>query len=121
MRVAAVESKLLDTRYRVETPEGIALALAPAGVVNLAKGKPVTASDTFLQRQFGDAEKFRGPSGQGFTIEGYYQNGRINTAYPLFTLTRASSSADRKRERSRGLIGFGPPVISPIVCSTGPR
>jgi uncharacterized RDD family membrane protein YckC len=33
MRVAAVESKLLDTRYRVETPEGIALALAPAGVV----------------------------------------------------------------------------------------
>jgi uncharacterized RDD family membrane protein YckC len=33
MRVAAVENRLLDTRYRVETPEGIELALAPAGVV----------------------------------------------------------------------------------------
>lgn len=29
-------------------------------------------------------EKFRGPSGQGFTIEGYFQNGRINTAYPIY-------------------------------------
>jgi len=28
--------------------------------------------------------QFRGPSGQGFTIEGWYQNGRINTAYPIF-------------------------------------
>src|SRR5207342_3901222 len=26
-----------------------------------------------------------------------------------------SSSADRKRERSRGLIGLGPPVISPMA------
>ncbi|HEV2856392.1 MAG TPA: EndoU domain-containing protein [Thermoanaerobaculia bacterium] len=33
----------------------------------------------------GSSEKFRGPSGRGFTIEGYYQNGRINTAYPIFT------------------------------------
>jgi hypothetical protein len=33
----------------------------------------------------GDGEKFRGPSGQGFTIEGYFQNGRINTAYPIYT------------------------------------
>jgi len=34
----------------------------------------------------GDArsDKFRGPSGHGFTIEGYFQNGRINTAYPIF-------------------------------------
>jgi hypothetical protein len=30
-------------------------------------------------------EQFRGPSGAGFTIEGYYQNGRINTAYPIYT------------------------------------
>lgn len=30
------------------------------------------------------AEKFRGPSGLGFTIEGWFQNGRINTAYPIF-------------------------------------
>jgi len=33
----------------------------------------------------GGGEKFRGPSGRGFTIEGYFQNGRINTAYPIFT------------------------------------
>ncbi|MDQ2927407.1 MAG: RDD family protein, partial [Pseudomonadota bacterium] len=33
MRVAAAEDTLLDTRYRVETPEGIELALAPAGIV----------------------------------------------------------------------------------------
>jgi hypothetical protein len=39
----------------------------------------------FANRTPGDAEKFRGPSGQGFTVEGYYQNGRINTAYPIFT------------------------------------
>jgi hypothetical protein len=32
----------------------------------------------------GDGEKFRGPSGHGFTIEGYFQNGRINTAYPIY-------------------------------------
>jgi uncharacterized RDD family membrane protein YckC len=33
MRAAAIEDQLLDTRYRVETPEGIELALAPAGAV----------------------------------------------------------------------------------------
>jgi hypothetical protein len=33
----------------------------------------------------GNGEKFRGPSGQGFTIEGYFQGGRINTAYPIYT------------------------------------
>ena len=33
MRAAVLEDTLLDTRYRVETPEGIELALAPAGVV----------------------------------------------------------------------------------------
>lgn len=33
----------------------------------------------------GGGEKFRGPSGQGFTIEGYFQNGRINSAYPIYT------------------------------------
>ncbi len=30
-------------------------------------------------------ERFRGPSGHGFTIEGYIQNGRISTAYPLYS------------------------------------
>ena len=33
----------------------------------------------------GGGERFRGPSGQGFTIEGYFQNGRINTAYPIYS------------------------------------
>jgi hypothetical protein len=37
------------------------------------------------RRTSGNSEKFRGPSGQGFTIEGYYQDGRINTAYPIYT------------------------------------
>lgn len=36
------------------------------------------------RRTTGGAEKFRGPSGLGFTIEGWSQNGRINTAYPIF-------------------------------------
>jgi hypothetical protein len=39
----------------------------------------------FAGRTTGNAEEFRGPSGSGFTIEGYYQNGRINTAYPIFS------------------------------------
>ena len=39
----------------------------------------------YKNRASGSSEKFRGPSGRGFTIEGYYQNGRINTAYPIFT------------------------------------
>jgi len=30
-------------------------------------------------------ERFRGPSGHGFTIEGYFQNGRIHTAYPIYS------------------------------------
>jgi hypothetical protein len=30
-------------------------------------------------------ERFRGPSGLGFTIEGYIQNGRISTAYPIYS------------------------------------
>jgi Bacterial EndoU nuclease len=38
-----------------------------------------------FQNRSGQGEKFRGPSGTGFTIEGYYQNGRINTAYPIYT------------------------------------
>jgi EndoU nuclease-like protein len=38
----------------------------------------------FAERTTGGSERFRGPSGRGFTIEGYYQNGRINTAYPIY-------------------------------------
>lgn len=40
--------------------------------------------NAYRRRTTGDSEKFRGPSGLGFTIEGWYQNGRINTAYPIF-------------------------------------
>jgi hypothetical protein len=41
----------------------------------------------------GNGEKFRGPSGQGFAIEGYFQGGRINTAYPIYN--RNSGGNDR--------------------------
>jgi hypothetical protein len=40
--------------------------------------------NAYGRREGGGSEKFRGPSGKGFTIEGYYQNGRINTAWPIF-------------------------------------
>lgn len=40
--------------------------------------------NAWRRRTTGRSEKFRGPSGLGFTIEGWYQNGRINTAYPIF-------------------------------------
>ncbi len=30
-------------------------------------------------------ERFRGPSGYGYTIEGYVQNGLISTAYPIYS------------------------------------
>lgn len=39
----------------------------------------------YKSRTTGSSEKFRGPSGRGFTIEGWHQNGRINTAYPIYT------------------------------------
>jgi len=39
----------------------------------------------YRNRTAADSIKFRGPSGLGFTIEGYLlQDGRINTAYPIF-------------------------------------
>lgn len=40
--------------------------------------------NAWRRRSTGAAEQFRGPSGLGFTIEGWHQNGRINTAYPIF-------------------------------------
>lgn len=40
----------------------------------------------YRDRTTGDSIKFRGPSGRGFTIEGYLlDDGRINTAYPIYT------------------------------------
>ena len=41
--------------------------------------------NAFQNRTTGGGEPFRGPSGQGFTVEGYFQNGRINTAYPIYS------------------------------------
>ncbi len=41
--------------------------------------------NAFRNRTPGGGEQFRGPSGQGFTVEGYFQNGRINTAYPIYS------------------------------------
>ena len=37
----------------------------------------------FHRGQAGSGGQFLGPSGAGFAIEGWYQNGRINAAYPL--------------------------------------
>jgi len=37
----------------------------------------------FRHGQAGNSGQFVGPSGGGFAIEGWYQNGRINAAYPL--------------------------------------
>ena len=40
----------------------------------------------YRSRTTGNADKFRGPSGKGFTIEGWLlEDGRINTAYPIYT------------------------------------
>jgi hypothetical protein len=41
--------------------------------------------NAYRNRTTGGGEPFRGPSGQGFTVEGYFQNGRINTAYPIYS------------------------------------
>jgi hypothetical protein len=38
-----------------------------------------------FRNRSGGGEQFRGPSGLGFAIEGYYQDGRINTAYPIYS------------------------------------
>ncbi|HYG61317.1 MAG TPA: EndoU domain-containing protein [Thermoanaerobaculia bacterium] len=40
--------------------------------------------NAYRQRTTGKAERFRGPSGRGFTIEGYLLRGDINTAYPIY-------------------------------------
>lgn len=40
--------------------------------------------NAYRQRTTGGSERFRGPSGRGFTIEGYLLRGDINTAYPIY-------------------------------------
>ena len=39
--------------------------------------------DAFHHAQTSNGGQFVGPSGTGFVIEGWYQNGRISAAYPL--------------------------------------
>lgn len=42
--------------------------------------------NAYQSRTTGNADKFRGPSGKGFTIEGWLlDDGRINTAHPVYT------------------------------------
>jgi hypothetical protein len=41
-------------------------------------------TNAYRQRTTGRAERFRGSSGLGFTIEGYHRDGFINTAYPIY-------------------------------------
>jgi hypothetical protein len=51
----------------------------------MSRGEVVAAIlNAYRRRTTGVAEQFRGPSGQGFTIQGWVQNGRINTAYPIY-------------------------------------
>ena len=56
-------------------PNGMDRAAVIAAVLNAYKN-----------RGPGGGEKFRGPSGKGFTIEGWLlDDGRINTAWPVYT------------------------------------
>lgn len=67
--------------------------------IRAASGRWLAKTSTFYPDDFSEAdvvaailaafersdggEKWRGDSGRGFTIEGYFQNGRINTAFPI--------------------------------------
>jgi hypothetical protein len=75
--VAQVEIRDRDGRWLRKTSTFYPDRLGRADVV----GAVLSA---WQGRTTGGAEKFRGPSGRGFTIEGYFQNGRINTAWPVF-------------------------------------
>ena len=75
--VAEVEIRARDGRWLRKTSTFYPDALSRRDVVR-------AILHAYGRRTTGGAEKFRGPSGRGFTIEGYYQNGRINTAWPIF-------------------------------------
>jgi hypothetical protein len=51
----------------------------------LARPMVIEAILSAFRRGQRRGERFRGPSGHGFTIEGYVQNGRITTAYPVYS------------------------------------
>ena len=73
---------------------------APESRIRASSGRWLEKTSTFYPDDFSEAdvvaailaafersdggEKWRGDSGKGFTIEGYFQNRRINTAYPIF-------------------------------------
>lgn len=42
----------------------------------------------WTNRERGDSEKWRGPSGLGFTVEGWAGRGEIHTAYPIYRRDR---------------------------------
>ncbi len=50
---------------------------------SLSRAEVLSAIQT-ARREGQGSEPFRGPSGLGFTIEGYFQKGKIATAYPIF-------------------------------------
>jgi len=73
-------------KVEIRTPDGRWLAKQSTFYPDRMSRQDVLAAilNAYRRRTTGASEKFRGPSGQGFTIEGWYQNGRINTAYAIF-------------------------------------
>jgi hypothetical protein len=55
----------------------------------LARAQVIGAILAAFQKGRRAGEVFRGPSGLGFIIEGYFQNGRIQTAYPIYSPDRS--------------------------------
>lgn len=51
----------------------------------LTRAKVIEAVLAAFRRGRRRGERFSGPSGLGFTIEGYFQGGRIQTAYPVYS------------------------------------
>lgn len=51
----------------------------------LARAKVIDTVLNAFRKGQRRGERFRGPSGLGFTIEGYIQHGRINSAYPVYS------------------------------------
>ena len=51
----------------------------------LTRAQVIAAILSAFRKGRRNGEGFRGPSGLGFTIEGYYQGGRIQTAYPVYS------------------------------------
>lgn len=51
----------------------------------LTRAQVIAAVLSAFRKGRRSGENFRGPSGLGFTIEGYFQGGRIQTAYPIYS------------------------------------